>query len=116
MRGSFRTLLLYPCPTTACFKVERCLAIFEARISSFSVDDGMNNMCVCVSRSVLSDSCDPVDSSPPGSSVHGILQARVLGWVATPSLGDLPDPAIEPRSPTLQADSLRSEPPGNFSE
>ena len=26
--------------------------------------------------------CDPMDSSPPGSSIHGIFQARVLGWVA----------------------------------
>ena len=26
--------------------------------------------------------CDPVDSSPPGSSLHGISQARILGWVA----------------------------------
>ena len=26
--------------------------------------------------------CDPVDGSPPGSSVHGILQARLLEWVA----------------------------------
>ena len=31
--------------------------------------------------------CDPVDSSPPGSSVHGILQAGVLEWVAMPSSG-----------------------------
>ena len=31
---------------------------------------------------VMSDSCDPMDCSPPGSSVHGILQARVLEWVA----------------------------------
>ena len=40
----------------------------------------------------------------PGSSVHGILQARVLDWVAIPSPGDLPDPGIEPaslRSPAL---------------
>ena len=29
--------------------------------------------------------CDPVDCGPPGSSVHGILQARILGWVAMPS-------------------------------
>ena len=29
--------------------------------------------------------CDPLDCNPPGSSVHGILQARVLEWVATPS-------------------------------
>ena len=57
--------------------------------------------------------CDPMDCSPPGSSVHGILQARILDWVAMPSsMGGLPDPGIEPRSPTLQADSLPSEPPG----
>ena len=29
--------------------------------------------------------CDPMDCNPPGSSVHGILQARILGWVALPS-------------------------------
>ena len=31
---------------------------------------------------VMSDSCDPMDCSPSGSSVHGILQARILEWVA----------------------------------
>ena len=36
------------------------------------------------SRSIVSDSCDPMDSSLPGSSVHGILQARILEWVAIP--------------------------------
>ena len=30
--------------------------------------------------------CDPMDCSPPGSSVHGILQARILEWVAMPLL------------------------------
>ena len=34
------------------------------------------------SCSVVSDSCDPMDCSPPGSSVHGILQARILEWIA----------------------------------
>ena len=34
------------------------------------------------SCSVVSDSCDPIDCSPPGFSVHGILQARILEWVA----------------------------------
>ena len=29
--------------------------------------------------------CNPIDCNPPGSSVHGILQARILEWVATPS-------------------------------
>ena len=42
----------------------------------------------------------------------GILQARILDWVAMPSSGDLPNPGIEPKSPALQPDSLQSEPPG----
>ena len=33
--------------------------------------------------------CDPIDSSPPGSSVHGILQARILEWVAISFSGDV---------------------------
>ena len=37
---------------------------------------------MCVSHSVMSSFCNPMDRSPPGSSVHGILQARILGWVA----------------------------------
>ena len=129
---------------------------------------------------VLSDSLRPRDHSLPGSSVHGILKARILEWVAMPSWGsswprdqthisyvpgqagslplvppewvqslsrvqlfatpwsiahqaplsmgfsrqeywsglpfpspgDLPNPGIEPRPPTLQADVLTSEPPG----
>ena len=43
------------------------------------------NMKSCVSRSIVSHSlCDPVDCSLPGSSLHGILQARILEWVAIP--------------------------------
>ena len=45
--------------------------------------------------------------------VHGILQARILAWVAVPSPGDLPDLGIKPRFPALQADSLPSEPQGS---
>ena len=54
----------------------------------------------------------PLDCSPPSSSVHGILQARILEWVAVPFSGDLPNPGIKPTSPALQADSLPSKPPG----
>ena len=100
--------------------------------------------CVCfLCPSVVSDSYDPMDCSPPGSSVHGIFQARILEWVAIsssrnvkslsrvrlfgtpwtvayqaplsmgfsrqwywsglpfPSPRDLPNPGIEPGSPTL---------------
>ena len=45
-------------------------------------------------------------------TVHGILQARKLQWVAFPSPGDFPNPGIEPRSPAWQADSLPAEPQG----
>ena len=56
--------------------------------------------------------CDPKDCSPPGSSVHGILQARIMDGMACPPPWDLPNPGTESRSPSLQADSLPSEPPG----
>ena len=58
----------------------------------------------------MSDSFRPMDCSLPGSAVHGILQARILEWVAIPfSGGNLPDPGIEPWSPASQADSLQAE-------
>ena len=55
---------------------------------------------------------DPMDYSPPGSSVHRIFQARILEWVAIPFSRDLPDPGIKPGSPALWVDTLPSEPPG----
>ena len=60
--------------------------------------------------------CDPMDCSPPGSSVRGILQARTLEWAAFPSPEDLPDPGIEPGSPALQAYSFPFELQGIFSD
>ena len=53
--------------------------------------------------------CDPMDCSPPGSSVHGILATRILGGLPCPSPGHLPDPGLKPRSPVptaLQVESL----------
>ena len=52
--------------------------------------------------------------SPPGSSVRGVSQARILQWVAFPSPGDLPNPGTEPRSLAWQADSLATELPGKL--
>ena len=66
-------------------------------------------LCCCIGCSVAQPCptlCDPVDCSPPGSSVHGISQGRILGRVAVPSPGDLPDPGIEPASLALTPDSL----------
>ena len=45
--------------------------------------------------------CDPMDCSLPGSSLHGIYQARVLEWVAISFPGDPPDPGIESGFPAL---------------
>ena len=51
--------------------------------------------------------CEPMDYT-----VHEILQARILEWVAFPSPGYLPNPGIKPGSPALQVDSLPAEPQG----
>ena len=66
---------------------------------------------VLVAQSCLT-LCDCMGCSLPGSSVHGILQARILEWEPCSSPGDLPNPGIRPGSPALQANSLLSESPG----
>ena len=58
-------------------------------------------MHVCMSAKSLPSRLtlfNSVDCSPPGSSVHGILQEIMLEWVSMPSSRDLPDPGIEPAS------------------
>ena len=49
---------------------------------------------------------DPLDCSLPGSSVPGILQARILEWLQFPPPRDLPGPGKEPKSPAFQVDSV----------
>ena len=64
------------------------------------------NMKVKVAQSCL-PLCDPMDYT-----VHGIVQARILEWIAFPFSRESSQPGIEPMSPTLQADSLPAEPQG----
>ena len=45
--------------------------------------------------------CDPVDGSLPGSSLHGILQARTLEWVAMPFSRETSDSETTPASPAV---------------
>ena len=53
--------------------------------------------CVVVVRAQLcSTICDPMDCSPPGASVHGIIQARMLEWVAFPPPGVFPTQRLNP--------------------
>ena len=62
-----------------------------------------------LSRSGVSDSCDPVDCSPPRPLPMGFFRQEHWSGVPFPSPGDLRDPGIEPRSPALLADDLPTE-------
>ena len=66
---------------------------------------------ICVSHSVVCNSLQPRDYSPPGPFVH-YKQARILERVVIPFSRGFSKPGIEPGSPALQSDSLPSEPPG----
>ena len=72
----------------------------------------LSGMCVLVPQLCLT-LCKPTECGVPGSSVRGILQARILEWIANPFTRDLPNPGIEPWSPALQEDSLPCELQGN---
>ena len=72
-----------------------------------------NFVCECVCGCSIAQSCptlwDPLDCSPPGSSAHGISQARIWEWVAISSSRGSSRPGIgptSPESPALQVDSL----------
>ena len=76
--------------------------------------------CVCMRAMLLQLNltlCNPVDCNSPGSSVHGILQAIVLEWVATPSSRGSSHPMDRTRISRLlhwQAGSLPLAPPGSL--
>ena len=81
---------------------------------TYDEKSAMNLTLVPVSQSCLTLQ-DPIDCSQPGSSAHGIAQARILEWgVPFPSPGDLLGPGIKPSCVSLhwQVDSLRLKPPG----
>ena len=53
-------------------------------------------VCVCKSLQLCLTLCDPINCSPPGSPVHGILQARILGYHALIWVICLPNSGIKP--------------------
>ena len=80
-----------------------------------SVRGKVIDMCVCQVLHLCLALCDPVDCSPPGSSVHGILQARLLEWVAKPFSRGSSRPRDRTHISCLlhwQAGSLPLAPPG----
>ena len=60
-------------------KIRDTKGTFHAKVGSIKYINGMN---LTESESEVVTLCNPVDCSPLGSSVHGILQARILEWVA----------------------------------
>ena len=83
----------------------RCRPLLSLRGARAEELCGASFVCVCVSQSGPT-LCGPIHCSPPGSCVHGALQARIRGWLPFPSPGPLPDPRVKSRSPVSQADSL----------
>ena len=93
--------------------------IFNFYNNSFFLSQIVNreNMCVCMFVCVLVilsclTLCDPMDCSPPGSSVRGILQARILERVAISSSRRSSQTRDRTQVSHIAGDSLLSEPPG----
>ena len=98
------------CPSIICWKA--CSSPLNK--TWYFCQKSVNCKCaICLVAQLCPTLYDPVNCSPPGSSVHGIL-SRQEYWsrLPCPPPEDLPNPGIESRSPALQADSLPSEPPG----
>ena len=67
---------------------ERCELVVTSQFTKETYSlQGAKTACLLHAKSLQSclTSCNPMDCGPPGSLVHGILQARVLEWVAVPS-------------------------------
>ena len=76
------------------------------KLATSSIHSGSYSWKNCCSVScclVMLTLYDPLDCGPPGSSVHGIFQARILERVAISFSKDLPDSEIEPESPVFSA-------------
>ena len=86
-----------------------CPILFECSVPWDTLRaETLNSVCVLVAQSYPTLR-NPMDCSPPGSSVHGILQPRILKWVVMPSpQGDLPDTGSE------SASVMTPEPVGKF--
>ena len=76
-----RTVRIRRVLTSTCEGRSSCVRIWESKLEPACLRPLHNTVCIhCVCLTL----CDPVDCSPPSSSVHRILQARILEWVAIP--------------------------------
>ena len=86
--------------------IPRYFILSDATVNGIVFLIPLSDVKVKVTQSCL-PLCDPIDYI-----VHGILQAKYWSGQPFPSPGYIPNPGIEPRSPTLQADSPPAEPQG----
>ena len=83
---------------------------------NMEVMEVVNGICCCCLFTLSCPTlCNPMDCSPPGSSIHGILQARILEWVAISFSRGSSWPWNWTQSPALQADSLPLSHQGSLS-
>ena len=92
-----------PCP--------ECVPVYTHHLSESTPKPLLHGYCCSVAKPCLA-LCDPMDCCLPGSSVHGISQARILEWVAISYSKHLPDPGIEPTAP-LGRRFFTTEPSGS---
>ena len=92
-----KSLLLQPLECPAMHTVYR----IHRALGQFFIKHEFNTICACKSLQSCPTLCNPMDYSPPGSPVHGILQAEYWNWLPYSSPGDPPNPGIEPTSPAL---------------
>ena len=102
------------------FSMLAVMSSFQQNIEHFERSQKIINVSTYMKKSesirysVVSDSSPPHGLNLPGSSVHGILQAKYWSGLPFPSPGDLPNPETKPKPPALQADSLSPEPSGLY--
>ena len=101
-----QTLALFHCMTFSTFKIKICYVDIWLYLSF------INCSCCCSVGKLCLTLCDPMDCSPPGSSVHGIFQARILEWVAISSSRGSSQPRDPTPSPALAGRFFTAEPPG----
>ena len=71
--------------------------------------------CYCLVTKLCRTFCNPMDYSPPSSSVQGISRQEYCGGLSFPSSPeDLPNPGIEPASPAWAGGFFTTEPPGKL--
>ena len=89
--SQWRSKILWVATKTQSSQIDKCFFKngFKSQHNIMATSTASGNMmCVCVHAKSLQSCptlCNPMDFSPSGSNVQGILQARILEWVAMPS-------------------------------